>query len=109
MTGIVTPSPAVSSDQDTDMQIEVTLNGTILTSVVGGATVPYFDAGPPPGVPIKFSCNAGDTGSVTQMDVNAVGDSPLSTPLSFTVPVIIPPPTAVPTTPGVPTITFTNP
>jgi hypothetical protein len=101
VTGIVTPSAAVSSDQDTDIQITVTLNGTAL---------PMLDAGPPPGITVSFPCNAGDTGTVTQVDVNVVGDSPASAPLLFTVPTLPPPPpTAVPQTPGVPTITFTNP
>jgi hypothetical protein len=100
VTGIVTPSPAVSSDQDTDMQITVVLNGT---------TLPVLDCGPPPGNTVTFSCNAGDTGTIVQDDINAVGTSPSSTPLAFTVPTIIPPPTNVPQTPGQPTVTFTDP
>jgi hypothetical protein len=101
VTGHVNPSPAVSSDQDTDMQITVVLNGV---------TLPMLDAGPPPGTMVTFQCNAGDTGTITQVDVNVVGDSPASAPLAFTVPDIAPPaPTAVPTQPGVPTVTFTNP
>jgi hypothetical protein len=100
VTGIVTPSPAVASDEDTDLQINVTLNG---------AALPMLDCGPPPGQSVNFACNPGDTYSITQTDVNAVGDSPVSDPLTGTVPVIIPPPTNVPQKPGVPTITFTNP
>jgi hypothetical protein len=101
VTGILTPSPAVSSDQDTDMQLTVVLNNIAL---------PMLDAGPPPGITVTFPCNPGDTYSITQVDVNAVGDSPAGPALTGTVPTIAPPgPTAVPTQPGLPTITFTNP
>jgi hypothetical protein len=100
VTGIVTPSPAVASDQDTDLSIIVQLNG--------GAGI-ALDAGAPPGTTVSFPCNAGDTYSITQVDTNAAGQSPASAALTGTVPTIVVPPTAVPTTPGVPTVTFTNP
>jgi hypothetical protein len=100
VTGHVTPSAAVATDQDNDMQILVSLNG-------GANTV--LDAGPPPGNVVTFQCNAGDTYSITQVDFNVVGASPASVALTGTVPTIVVPPTAVPTTPGVPTVTFTNP
>lgn len=101
MTGIVTPSPAVASDQDNDIKITVSLNG-------GANTV--LDCGPPPGNPVDFACNTGDTYSITQVDFNVVGASPASDALTGTVPAIAPPaPTAVPATPGVPTVSFTNP
>lgn len=99
MTGTVTPSPAVASDQDTDLQIIYSLNG---------GTSAILDAGSPPGVPVTFSCNAGDTYVITQVDINVVGPSAASTALTGTVPTIVTPPTAVPTTPGVPTVTFAN-
>jgi hypothetical protein len=99
-TGHVTPSAAVSTDQDNDLQIVVSLNG-------GANTV--LDCGPPPGNPVTFPCNAGDTYSITQVDYNVVGASPASSPLTGTVPTILPPPTSVPTVPGMPAVTFTNP
>lgn len=98
MTGVVTPSPQVASDQDTDVSITVSLNGqtgVVLDAGAGGSTV-------------SFPCNAGDTYSITQIDINAVGPSLASAPLTGTVPNIVVPPTNVPTTPGVPTVTFTN-
>lgn len=104
MTGIVQPSPAVSSDQDTDIEIIYILNG--------GSSV-MLDAGSPSASgtvnPVTFPCNAGDTYSITQVDINAVGPSAASTALTGTVPTITTPPTTVPTTPGTPTVTFTNP
>lgn len=100
MTGIVTPSPAVASDQDTDLKILVTLNS---------GTPVVLDSGAPPGVTVNFPCNAGDQYSITQVDYNAVGPSLASVALTGTVPTIVAPPTTVPTTPGTPTVTFTNP
>ncbi len=100
VTGIVVPSPAVASDQDTDLSILVALNGN--PAII-------LDAGAPPGNTVTFPCNAGDTGVLTQVDVNIVGPSIASVALAFTVPKIVVPPTNVPTQPGVPTITFTDP
>lgn len=76
MTGHVTPSPAVASDQDTDLSITVAITGQ--DPIV-------LDAGAPPGTVVKFACNVGDTGSITQVDTNANGPSVASVPLNFTV------------------------
>lgn len=98
MTGTVTPSPAVASDQDTDIQILVALNGAaplVLDASAAGSTV-------------SFPCSAGDTYSITQIDFNVVGPSVASLPVTGTVPTIVVPPTAVPTQPGVPSVTFAN-
>lgn len=101
MTGHVNPSPAVDSDQDTDLSLLVVLNG---------AAALVLDAGAPPGTTVTFPCNAGDVYSITQVDTNVVGPSVASLALTGTVPTIAPPaPTTVPTQPGVPTVTFTNP
>jgi len=101
VTGIVTPSPAVASDQDTDIQILYSLNG--------GATA-ILDAGAPGSTnTVSFPCNAGDTYVITQVDINIIGPSAASVALTGTVPTIVSPPTAVPTTPGTPTVSFTNP
>jgi hypothetical protein len=100
VTGVVTPSPAVASDQDTDLTILVALNGNPAIAL---------DAGAPPGVTVSFACNAGDTYVITQVDVNVVGPSAASAALTGTVPTIVIPPTSVPTTPGAPTVAFTNP
>jgi hypothetical protein len=95
----VTPSPAVVSDQDTDIQILFSLNGGTTATLDAGAG----------GSTVSFPCNAGDTYVITQVDINVVGTSAASAALTGTVPQIVAPPAGVPTTPGVPTITFTNP
>lgn len=101
MTAHVTPSPAVASDQDTDLTILYTLNGGPSTSL---------DAGAPPGIVVTFPVDPGDTYVITQVDINVVGSSAASDALTGIVPTIAPPgPTSVPTTPGAPTVTFTNP
>ena len=100
VTGIVTPSPAVASDQDTDLSVLVALNGQ--PAIV-------LDAGAPPGTNVTFACNDGDTYIITQVDVNIIGSSVASDALTGTVPTIVVPPTTVPGQPGVPTVSFTNP
>lgn len=97
MTGIVTASPGVSSDQDLQLLITVTLDGTLMAPL--DATTG----------PVKFPCSPGQIYQVFQTDVNVVGASAPSAIVTGTVPTILAPPTAVPAQPGVPTVTFTNP
>jgi hypothetical protein len=95
--GTVVPSPATTSDQDTDLSVIVVLNS---------AAPITLDAGAPPGVAVTFDCNSGDTYSITQTDTNADGTSIPSVPLTGTVPTFVTPPTTVPGQPGVPTVSF---
>lgn len=97
---VVTASPVVTSDQDTDIQIIYSLNG-------GPSTM--LDAGAPGALnTVTFAVNPGDQYVVTQVDINVVGPSAASAALTGTVPTLPPPPpTAVPTTPGQPSIAFT--
>lgn len=97
MTGIVTASPGVSSDQDLQLLITVTLDGTAMAPLDATAG------------PVKFPCSPGQVYQIFQVDVNAIGASPQSAVVTGTVPTIVIPPTAVPAQPGVPTVTFTNP
>jgi hypothetical protein len=96
---VVTPSPAVASDQDTDLQIVYSLNG---------AANVMLDAGAPPGTPVTFLISPGDAYNVWQIDLNVAGASAASQSVSGIAPTLLPPPPInVPTTPGTPTITFT--
>ena len=98
MTGIVTPSTSlIQADQVTARLITVVLNGT---------TLPVLDA---ISGSVIFACTAGDTYSVTQVDTNSFGASVTSPPTAGVVPTLVIPPTAVPTTPGAPVVTFTDP
>ena len=99
MNAVVTPSPAVASDQDTDLQIVYSLNG---------AANVMLDAGAPPGTPVTFLISPGDAYNVWQIDLNVAGASAASQSVSGIAPTLPPPPPInVPTTPGTPTITFT--
>lgn len=96
MTLVVTPSPGVASDQDTDLFILATINGV---------AQPEQDAN---AGPVSYPVNVGDTGTLQQQDKNVVGLSALSPTVSFG-PIAEPVPTAVPQTPGAPTFTVTDP
>lgn len=98
MTGVVTPSSSlIQADQVTSRLMLVQLNGVTLTPLdaISGS--------------VTFPCNAGDSYSVFETDVNIIGPSLPSPTTSGIVPVLVIPPTAVPTTPGAPVVTFTNP
>lgn len=96
MTGIVTPFVPAPTDSVTSQLITVVLAGTTLPvlTVLSPATV-------------SFPCTAGQTYSITEIDVNANGDSLASPATTGIVPTI--PTTGVPATPGAPSVAFTNP
>lgn len=98
MTGVITPSSSlIQADQVTSR---------LMTVIVAGAVLPPLDA---ISGSVTFPCNAGDSYSVIEADVNVIGQSLPSPATSGIVPVLVIPPTAVPTTPGAPVVTFTNP
>lgn len=89
MTGTVQLSPVVAADNDLTRTVTVTINGTAL---------PPIDATTSPAV---FTCAPGDLITVTDIDTNSVGASPVSPVFSVTAP-----PLSVPVQPTVMGVTF---
>ncbi len=80
MTGTVTLSPLVATDHVSSRMVVVTLNGTELPPIEAITNA------------AQFTCSDGDTGTVTDKDINAAGDT-TSDPFPFTATLPLQPPT----------------
>lgn len=96
-TAIAALSPAVSGDQDLSRAVTFTVNGGAPVVVTVPAT----------SLTATTACNPGDVVAAFDIDTNVVGPSLPSPTITATDP--FPPPTAVPTTPTVTGISFTDP
>jgi hypothetical protein len=99
---VITASPGLVADQDTNMFIIPLING--VPPVINGVPTPEIDGEQGP---VSLTVNVGDTYDVAQQDKNVVGLSGISPHVTGTIPAQ--PPTSVPQTPGAPTVAVTFP